>query len=439
MILKPYKPIRRRNGYALYFSIILLALCVLVAAGLNRIVDRNKAAVEKANKSEKAYYLARAGLQKAISELESDHWWAVSAPETFSVGKEGGSYTVSVWAPISNLHTSRKLWKVVSYGQLGTSRRTLVAWLVRKPFTDFVCFSDVESAGDTILWVADRDKIEGDIHTNSFFSVMGRPQFAGSITSSNFNDPYLSEDKRKYIRDGKIIKDPSKFYHYYSGYKTDEPVEIHGIERQVLLTGASGEVQMPEEIDYIKNAAGKIYTDDIYVRFFDTGKVRIRSKSEDKWNTEDLDSSNLTVFTDGKATIEGGVIKGICTIAAAKDMEILDGITYQNPKKDILGLVCNEDIRLITDTQTRQDISIDAAILSLNGSFYLKDYMEGIPRGSLNIFGCLAQKTRGPVGSIKKGEPFSGYTRNYRYDPRLLHKAPPNFPTSGLIEVISVQ
>ncbi|MCE1245787.1 MAG: DUF4900 domain-containing protein [Firmicutes bacterium] len=452
MINRQGRTHRGKNGYALYFSIILLALCIVAAAGLNKIAEKNRKSAEQAKKDENAYYMARTGLQNAVAGLSRDHWWGVSAPEKASFENGKCSYTVSVWAPVSNIHASRKLWKVIATGRCEESSHTITAWLIRKPFTDYVYFSDAENSGDTCLWITDRDKMEGDVHTNGFFSISGRPQFSGKVTSFNNNDTLMTEDRKKYVSNGKVFKDPSRFYHFSTGYNLDEPVAIPGAEKNFSFRGGTLDVPMPDDIEYISQAADKTYNKDIYIKFFDSGKARIRwakssgdtvnsgdSGDSQEWENEEVDTLNLTLFSEGKVIIEGGVFRGSCTVASAGDMEIRGTISYLNPKKDLLGLISNSDVVLNTEPYTKQDLNIDAAIMVINGSLYLKNYLDGYPRGVFSLYGCLTQKCRGPVGTMKKGEPYSGYVRNFRYDPRLLHKAPPNFPSSGYIEVISVK
>jgi hypothetical protein len=80
---------------------------------------------------------------------------------------------------------------------------------------------------------------------------------------------------------------------------------------------------------------------------------------------------------------------------------------------------------------------IEAAILSVAHTFQVQNYPYGA-RGDLIIFGALAQKFRGTVGVGS-----NGYTKDYEYDTRFRHIAPPKFltPTSttyGVTQVATV-
>jgi hypothetical protein len=71
---------------------------------------------------------------------------------------------------------------------------------------------------------------------------------------------------------------------------------------------------------------------------------------------------------------------------------------------------------------------IYAAILSTAHSFLVDNYACGETGSSgtqtLHVYGAIAQKFRGVVGS---GEDEHGYLKDYKYDPRLATDEPPHF------------
>lgn len=72
-------------------------------------------------------------------------------------------------------------------------------------------------------------------------------------------------------------------------------------------------------------------------------------------------------------------------------------------------------------------IDIMASIQTLQHSFYVQQYDVGGPQGTLQVDGSIAQRWRGIVG-VGGGSPTQGYSKNYVYDLRLKHSAPPYFP-----------
>jgi hypothetical protein len=70
-------------------------------------------------------------------------------------------------------------------------------------------------------------------------------------------------------------------------------------------------------------------------------------------------------------------------------------------------------------------IEIQASIQTLQHSFFVQNYNRGSARGTLTVWGSIAQKWRGIVGT---GSGSTGYIKNYRYDKRLRYSSPPYFP-----------
>ncbi len=157
--------------------------------------------------------------------------------------------------------------------------------------------------------------------------------------------------------------------------------------------------------------------------------------------------------TCGNAYVHGHY-SGQLTIAAENDI-VIDGSTCwvtTNPcpiepeGSEMLGLIANNYIRVYHDYpnesinattyaveckslvtgQTEgkiENITIDAAILSLNHSFIVDHYDCGSSLGTVTIRGALAQKFRGPVGQGSDG--YQG--KSYNYDDRLKYQEPPSF------------
>jgi hypothetical protein len=134
-----------------------------------------------------------------------------------------------------------------------------------------------------------------------------------------------------------------------------------------------------------------------------------------------------------------GTLNGQLTIAAQDDVVIVGNTQYaQYPGgDDVLGLIADNDIAVnhpVTSggnnaAGSLTDPRIDAAILSLNHSFYVQNWSKGAPLGTLTINGVITQKFRGPVGTFSGNPPVivSGYHKNYNYDTRLKYLSPPYF------------
>ncbi len=194
-------------------------------------------------------------------------------------------------------------------------------------------------------------------------------------------------------------------------------------------------------------------------------------------------SSTSYSCRNGDAFVQGGV-GGDVTIAANNYVYITGDITYDDPAKDLLGLIGQNNVyvfnpvgdytttstttqtyvcgghwwnpvyctRPVTTTtqhngalldETASNRTIDAAIMSVAHSFTVENFAadSGYPKGNLNVLGSIVQKYRGAVAtSDGNGGVGSGYTKNYMYDPRLAFEAPPKFlsPVSTTYGITSI-
>jgi Tfp pilus assembly protein PilX len=148
----------------------------------------------------------------------------------------------------------------------------------------------------------------------------------------------------------------------------------------------------------------------------------------------------------GTAYIKG-VIDGQVTVGTAEDIVVTGNLTMQaDPwtvpsSNDVLGLVPTHTVwvyhpvnknstpaNMLTTPVSR----IDAAILTVQDSFFVQNYNYGVKLGDLTVVGAISQQYRGVVGS--GGASGQGYLKDYRYDNRFKsgYIKPPAFlaPTS---------
>lgn len=129
-----------------------------------------------------------------------------------------------------------------------------------------------------------------------------------------------------------------------------------------------------------------------------------------------------------------GTLGGQVTIAAENYIYVTGDLVYHDKATDILGLVGQNAVFVWNPVRysgstfhkmdTDDDREIDAAILSVGHTFQVQNY-ERVARGTLTVFGAIAQKFRGTVGTTAP----AGYTKDYEYDTRYRFTAPPKFLT----------
>jgi len=128
-----------------------------------------------------------------------------------------------------------------------------------------------------------------------------------------------------------------------------------------------------------------------------------------------------------------GDMKGQMSVAAENYIYVTGDIKYVDKQSDMLGLIGTNAVYVwnpVSNTSgtslitTATDREIDAAILSVAHTFQVQNYDRG-DRGTLTVFGAIAQKFRGSVGVAGS----AGYVKNYQYDTRFRSVAPPKFLT----------
>ena len=163
-----------------------------------------------------------------------------------------------------------------------------------------------------------------------------------------------------------------------------------------------------------------------------------------------------------------GTLKGRLTIAADNNIDIIGNTTYQGGTggSDLLGLVANNYVEIYhpvgdcgsgsspCDNGAKQngyynldDVAgglstsfnnptVQAAMLSVNHSFRVQNYQYGEDTlGSITVYGAIAQRYRGIVGTIGT----SGYLKNYTYDQRMKYQSPPYFlnPVAAAWQIVT--
>ncbi len=110
----------------------------------------------------------------------------------------------------------------------------------------------------------------------------------------------------------------------------------------------------------------------------------------------------------------------------------------RNPSSDgVVGLIANNFVRIYhkvnrastscSNADSKSDVTVEAAILSLRHSFIVDNYGCGDDYGQLHVDGAIAQKYRGPVGTGSGGSINTGFLKDYTYDDRLRFRSPPYF------------
>ncbi len=325
------------------------------------------------------------------------------------------------------------------------------------------------------------DTIDGPLHTNDTLLISGNPLFKDTVTTGYPNCQSSPPQSKCYRPNGSASPQFQQGIRYAP--TIDLPPTNTGLKRQVtpgtsngspgcLFTGptrivfnANGTMNVwsPFTTTGINSGCGgttpnginiPVPADNvIYVQNVPSGQTTnpssgacpagkvggLPTNGDDNVKYGDWDCRS------GIALVEG-TLKGRVTVAAENNIMVTNNLTYSSGTSDSgtdsLGLIAANSVMVYhpidctrtasgvcsdgtNRTGTMTDVTIHAAILSLQHSFTVESYQIGAQLGTLTVFGSISQKYRGPVGTFNGDR--TGYTKNYSYDDKLRFAPPPYY------------
>ncbi|MCG8605868.1 DUF4900 domain-containing protein [bacterium] len=337
------------------------------------------------------------------------------------VAAGSGKYSVTIDPDNNNVNTYLKKYKIISEAEVDDVVRKIEIEVETTTFNKYAYLTGDE--GGTI-WFNTGDVIEGPLHSNDQISIVGTPTFMGKLTSSansfNQGSPFNPD-----FQDGYQLGVPPAIFPTQQGI-IDNYWAMNENPPSLIIDARFGK---KARIEFM--ADGTLVYD---VWHLEGGEVVYDIENA----VEVVDDLNGLIYVKGTVRVEG-TLNGQVTVAATRNIRITDDIVYAgsdaNGKPtsgcdDMLGLISMKETIVADNTANSNDVIINAAILTLDDSFTVRNYDTGSPRGDLTIWGSLSQKVRGPVGTFGWWGT-TGYQKDYHYDDRFIDTAPPYFPTTG--------
>lgn len=415
-----------------------------------------------------------------------------------------GTCTARIEPDPDNGSVFLKAYRIVASGTCQGMTKTVELVVKQASFGRYAYFTDKETSsvsGGAIWWKAG-ERVDGPAHSNNRngtnfninYNSSNQPIFLDMVTGAGSSINYSPSRPRNEVTFRKIFLDGSR------GYKLGvDPIMLPpstDVQRNAAWGGESG---FPGTNGvYLKAGQnGGVYIrGDASLQFSVNGSghqvVTVKQGVNTTTLTFDRYTQNITttgpmgtgsptsatslgtgvIYSTGNITSLKGeiadnwvsgddiMVRSALTVAndvnAGKYMEITDNLHYHtrpdktqprtalaNLRAGTLGLV-SKDVR-ISDTAPR-NLEINAVCLAggdntASGSFYVEDYDDKTPTGTLTVLGGIIQKNRGPVGTFNSstGQTTTGYVKNYSYDPRLATDPPPYYPTTGQYDRLSWQ
>ncbi|HEX7297695.1 MAG TPA: hypothetical protein VF257_01730 [Solirubrobacteraceae bacterium] len=354
------------------------------------------------------------------------------------------------------IDTSSGSFRIRATGRVGKVKRSIVGTFRRKTFLDFLYYTDYETmdpiATSNPTWSQDNcvryrpdrpngcvqiqfgsfDRLNGPVHSNDSWLICGGATFgrtsadklessqaapgwvsAGCAGSPNFRSPLKAGVPSMDMPDTNSSLASAAVNPYRYTGKT--LITLKGTVMDVTLSDGTTLLNQPLP------ANGILWVGDGGCAVPDDPPPNA------KYN-ESAGCANVYVH---------GTYSRDLTIASARDIIVDGDITHTDTA--VAGLIAENFVRVqhkVTwsgNTCTGDapgvagDRTIDAAIMSVQHSFFADNYDCGSPLGVLHVFGAIAQRFRGTVATSSGGTVATGYAKDYNYDDRFHYRNPPFF------------
>ncbi|MFA5524054.1 MAG: hypothetical protein WDA24_06830 [Tissierellales bacterium] len=231
--------------------------------------------------------------------------------------------------------------------------------------------------------------------------------------------PWVGSNEKAYPQSGGIEYINTRFSGNKNG--TGTVMSSYDIEKNIYTRYSfDGNTNNPG-----KDMLGLIANNNIYILHYGWPKKAYNSDGrDDSWN-----------FEWGSWVDNGGYVRKKLDSGTYNNIKIRYRGTYSTlrvgyGKNDHLKPgefdVWEPDEKWSTKNKTYDmgphNITIHAALFSVNQGFGYEDYDKGPRKGDITLWGNLTQRERKPVGTIGR----TGYNKKYAHDPRMFYDYPPH-------------
>jgi hypothetical protein len=285
------------------------------------------------------------------------------------------------------------------------------------------------------------DSINGPFHSNDDILICGTPSFGSSNNSDRVEVSGPGQNGNGYRTacsgtnptfNPSLISKAGTFEAPATNSSlkdlADDPYTFTG-PTDITFNGNSMTIKNPN----VNGGAAKV------MAFPDSGVIYVANGAcgagYDPTNSEATFAAGNTC---GDVHLSGTYSKDL-TIAAENDIVITGNVKKTSGTDALLGLIPNGFARIwhpVTNgngssctnaSNSPNNVQVDAAILTLSGSFTVDNYWCGAALGNLTVNGAIAQTHRGVVGTGGGGGGNTGYLKNYNYNDTLRYRSPPHF------------
>ncbi len=401
--------------------VTIIVMLTVIATILIIYTQKASYSTKREEQKQKSLYIAEAGINNYLFNLNKnpDYYKTqrhVAQDNWANYGQ--GQYQLEV-TPLEEavgvevIATGRI--DVKNDGVTNYQTRKIKSIIQKRSFLKYIYFTDHETMEGTgsRIWFISGDIIRGPLHSNDYINISGSPTFQAKVTTARSLNP----------GPGSAV--------FEQGYEENvQPLELPSTNNQLKTWSQNG---------------GYYYTGSTTIHFNSNSTIDISNNNALSTGPKGVSLAlpgNGVIYVDGQISTKysalsgnifiDGTLSGKLTVASKGDIYITGSITYNNTEEDMLGLIAENYLYINHYDNRNRDvapdnITIQAALFSLNHSFTFENYNRTPRKGTLTILGSIGQRYRGPIGTFSGSNRVSGYSKNYNYDQRMQYDEPPHF------------
>lgn len=362
----------------------------------------------------KAHNIAVSGANLAANEIFIDRSWEEGFDD---LEYNGGEINVDVQTIGSDIV------EVIAEGIYQGITKEVKIQFRPSSFAKFAYYMNLFGGNDVFIT---GDTIWGPMHTNGKLGTTGSPVFFGKATSKlglKMNAP----------------KDPKFYGGFESGIDVPFEFDTTGIPSAAasggkLFPGGPQDVRLTFNSD--ATVAWSVETAGVWTAPI-TEALSTFAPNGVIWNEKGNIYTSGTV--NGKYTIGVGISSGV----GSGNVYVEDDLVYRTDPiddpncADMLGIVSGNNVVISNTPANHHNVNIHASILATQGGLMVEDLGSFPSAGTLYLAGGIIGHQNQDFGVFSGGSLSNGFNLKLKYDERFMVVAPPAFPNSGKLEIVS--
>jgi len=421
--------LRNESGSTLVVVCIFALVMLITSLALVELGAQDAALATRDINASQAFYNAEAGVERGMAWITAQGTLPSATVRPFGSTPEAYGGGLSMVAVTPAMAGARTIYKIQSYATLDGRSRAIQAVVTPSAFTDYLYYTNQDVGPASPGYFRTGDVIDGPIHVNDVLAVWGNPEFLSRVQTTSTELLYYNNGV-------------PTFSSALSNPPYDYPVFHEGMQ-----TGVAPFPWLDQsDLNILKGVAGLSLSnvDLVFGRDPGTGPmlgyVSYAKNGTTAWTDVLLSSFNGVIYVGGTCRV-WGTVDGQATVVSNAQIQIIDDLIVADsdangPRPgcdDIIGLVSSAMSVIIDNVPNNSDCVVHAHMMCMNNtSSLVQDYSTGTPRGTLTIYGGLAQDKWGPVGTgyydiDGNFHVLTGYDRDFHYDWRLRTMLPPGY------------